>query len=188
MVVTADPAGACGVLRAGVLAAFSAVLTAAGHVAGGGRLPDLTVLVVLLPLLAGLFTTVAERLRTPVGTIVVLGAGQLALHELIELLSPAHATHHAMAAHYAPALPPSTGAGMLAIHALATLVTAVALRFADRAIAAVGAALRRAVRRPPVLCADRPLATLAGPGPAVTLRLACALAAAHVRRGPPVGC
>ena len=72
---------------------------------------------------------------------------------------------------------------------MATLITAAALRYADRAIAAVGAALGRVLpRRPRVLCADRPLATLATPGAAVSLRLARALAAAQVRRGPPVGC
>lgn len=188
MVVRANPAEAHGLLRATLLAAFSALLTAAGHVAGGGRLPDLTMLAVLLPLLAGLFTAVAERYRSPLGTIAVLGSGQLALHLLIEVLNPTHTAHHA-AATAEWDLGGTAGWGMLAMHALATLVTAAALRFADRAVAAIAAALGRIVpRRPRPLGADRPLASMATPGPAVTLRLASALAAARVRRGPPVGC
>jgi hypothetical protein len=162
-----------------VLAAVSAVLAALGHLAGGGALPDLAVLVVLLPLLAGGFTALADRSRSAVGAVGVLGLGQLALHQLLELLSAGHAGHTGTPA----------GTGMFAMHAGATLVTAAALRFADRAVAALGAALRRVLpRRRPALAADRPLATLAVPGPAVSLRLAGALAGARVRRGPPVGC
>jgi hypothetical protein len=171
-------------LRGAVLAALTAVLTVAGHLAGGGTAPDLSVLVVLLPLAAGVFATVAERSRSGWGTLLVLGVGQLVLHRLIEVLAPVHLAHHAA--------PPDTSAGaawMLVMHALATLLTAAALRFADRGIAAVAAVLRRVVpRRLRPLAADRPLATLVTPGAAVTLRLAAALASAHLRRGPPVGC
>jgi hypothetical protein len=39
-----------------------------------------------------------------------------------------------------------------------------------------------------VLSANCPLASRVTPGAAVSLRLARALAAAQVRRGPPVGC
>jgi hypothetical protein len=178
--VTANAAGGHGLLRAAALATVSAVLTALGHLAGGGALPDLVVLVVLLPLLAGAFTMLAERSAGVLGTLAALGVGQLVLHQLIELLNPAHHAHHAVA---------SSDTRMVAMHAAATAITAVALRYADRAIAALGAALRRVrPRRPQPLRADRPLATLATPGPAVSLRLARALAAVQVRRGPPVGC
>lgn len=169
-----------GVLRGVVLAAFSALLTAVGHTAGGGTVPDLAILVVLFPLLAGLFVTVAERCRSTAATVAVLGVGQLALHELMELLHPVHQTAHA-------ALP--AGSQMLAMHAAVTLVTAVALRHADRAVSGLAALLRRVLPRraaPPP--ADRPLPVLAAPGPAVPTRLASALSAAHVRRGPPVWC
>ncbi len=183
MAVSGSAADRRGLLRGAVLAAACAVLTAAGHLAGGGSLPDLAVLVVLLPLLAGGFAALAERSRGTLGTLGVLGLGQLVLHQLIELLSPAHAAHQAL-----DAVAPS-GPGMLITHAVATLVSAVALRFADRAIALLGGVLRRVLpHRPPALRADRPLATLALPGPAVSLRLARALAAAEARRGPPVGC
>jgi hypothetical protein len=173
-------AGERGVLRAAVLAGLSALLAAAGHAASGGALPDLALMVVFLPLLACLFISAAERSRSVPGTVAVLAVGQLALHSLIEAL---HDSHHAAQA------APAAGAGMLVMHAGATLITAAALHLAERAVAAVGAALRRVVPRrlsPPVC--DRPLPTFVVPGPAVILRLARALAVAHVRRGPPVGC
>jgi hypothetical protein len=169
-----------GVVRGCAVAGLSTLLTAVGHAAGGGTLPDLTVLVVLFPLLAGLFTTMAQRCRHLVRTVAVLGAGQLALHQFMELLHPTHTAA-------GPALAP--GAQMIAMHAVATLVTAVALRHADHAVAGLVAALRRVLPRrlyPPP--ADRPLPVLAVPGPAVTARLARAFALAHSRRGPPVEC
>ncbi len=167
-------------LRGATLAALSTLLTAVGHVAGGGALPDLALLTVLSPLLAGVFVAVAERCRGAVGTIGILGAGQLALHQLMVLMHP---PHHAVDAAV------SSGTGMLGMHAAVTLVTALMLRIADRAIAGLAAALRRVVPRrltPPP--ADRPLPTRPVPGPAVPVRLALVLAAAQVRRGPPVGC
>jgi hypothetical protein len=171
------------IVRGAVLATLAAVLTVAGHLAGGGSLPELTVLVVLIPLLAGVITALANRFGTALGAIAVLAVGQLVLHRLIEALTPTHAEHHIV-----EATRPGDG-GMVAMHVLVTLLTAAALRYADRALDALGAALARVLpRRPAPLSADRPLATLATPGPVVALRLARALAAAHVRRGPPVGC
>jgi hypothetical protein len=178
--MSGGPAGGRGPLHAAAPAALSTLLTAVGHVAGGGTAPDLAVLAVLFPLLAGVFTTVAGRCRGIVGTLAILGAGQLALHHLMDLL---HRTHHLAE----PAV--AAGPQMFGMHAAITLVTAVALRHADRAVAGLVAALRRVVPRrltPPP--ADRPLRTFAVPGPAVSARLARALAVAHARRGPPVGC
>jgi hypothetical protein len=169
-----------GVVRGWVLAGLSTLLTAVGHAAGGGAAPDLTVLLLLFPLLAGLFTTAARRCGSLPRTVVVLGAGQLALHQLMELLHPAHLVA-------GPPLAP--GAQMIAMHAVATLVTAVATRHADRAVTGLVAALRRVLPRrlsPPP--ADRPLPVLAVPGPAIPARLARAFAVAHTRRGPPVEC
>ena len=48
-------------LRGAALAVLSTLLTAVGHVAGGGTVPDLALLVVLFPLLGGVFISVAER-------------------------------------------------------------------------------------------------------------------------------
>jgi hypothetical protein len=78
---------------------------------------------------------------------------------------------------------------MLAMHAVATLLTAVALQFADRGLAAVSDALRRAVpRRPVPPVVERPLAVLAVPSDDVPSTACRILAATHVRRGPPVCC
>jgi hypothetical protein len=170
-----------GPVRGVALAVLSAMLTAVGHVAGGGTVPDLAVLVVLCPLLAGLFVTIAERAHGTAGTIGGLAVGQLVLHQLMVLLHPAHLLVQE------PAVP--AGAAMLGMHAAVTLATAVALRHADRAVLALLAALRRVLpRRPIPPPADRPLPTRAVPGPEVPARLARALAVADVRRGPPVGC
>ncbi|GAA5126726.1 hypothetical protein GCM10023320_43020 [Pseudonocardia adelaidensis] len=159
-------------LRGAVLAGLSALLAAAGHAAGGGTVPDLVALVPVLPLLAWAFTGLASRRRSLVGTVAVLAVGQFVLHTTIELLHPAH-----------------TGSTMLAMHAVATVVTAVALRHADRGAAALVAALRRVLpRRLLPLPADRPLRVFAVPGPAVPARLTRAFVVAHARRGPPVTC
>jgi hypothetical protein len=172
--VTGGPVG--GVLRGAVLAGLSTLLAALGHAAGGGTVPDLAVLVALLPLLAWAFTGAASRCRGLFGMVAVLAAGQFVLHNAIELLHP---PHHGT----------TMGTQMLAMHAVATLLTAVALWNADRGVAALGAALRRVLPRrlvPPP--ADRPLPVLAVPGPAVPCRLTRAFAIAHALRGPPVTC
>jgi hypothetical protein len=160
------------VLRGAVLAGLSALLAAVGHTAGGGTVPDLAVLVPVLPLLAWAFTGAAGRCKSLAGTVAVLAVGQFVLHNAIELLHPSH-----------------SGSTMLAMHAVATVVTALALRHADRGAAALTAALRRVLPRrlvPPP--ADRPLPVLAVPGPAVPARLTRAFVVAHARRGPPVTC
>lgn len=174
-----------GHLRGAVLAALTTLITAVGHTAGGGAIPDIGVLVVLVPLLAGAFTTAARRCRGAAGTIAVLAAGQLALHHLMELL---HSAHHMGGLGDDVGAAPA-GWRMFALHAVATLVTAVALRYADRAMAGLTAVLCRVVRRrlPPPL-ADRPLHVLVVADPAIPARLARALAAANIRRGPPVRC
>ncbi|WP_214408280.1 hypothetical protein [Pseudonocardia lacus] len=161
--------------RGGLLVGLSALLTVVGHLAGGGALPDLALLAVLLPALAWPVVALADRCRGTVGTLVVLGGGQVLLHEL---LSTSHA-HHA-----AP-----DGPSMVAVHAAVTVLTAAALRFADRGMAALGAALRRvAPCRPPVAPADRPLAVLVVPSDDVLPAVSRLLAATQVRRGPPVRC
>ena len=76
---------------------------------------------------------------------------------------------------------------MLVVHVLVTLVTAVAVRYADAAVLAVAAVLRRVVPRrltPPP--ADRPLPTRPVPPLDLPARRARLLTVADVRRGPPV--
>ena len=159
-------------LRGVTLTLLVALLTTIGHVGAGGGLPDLSLLVVLLPLLGSAFVAVAERTRGFAGTVAVLGVGQLVLHTTLSALHP-------MAA--------DGGRPMLVTHVLITLVTAVAVRYADAAVLAVAAVLRRAMPRrlaPPP--ADRPLPTRPVPPLHVPARRARLLAVADVRRGPPV--
>lgn len=165
--------------RAGALATLSALLTAVGHLAGGGTLPDVGVLLVLLPLLAGGFVQVASKCRGAVGTTATLAAGQLALHALMVQLHPPHDA--------GPAAP--DGATMPVLHIGVTLATAVALNHADRAVAGLLTALQRLVPR-------RLTFRAAGQWPSI--RAGCSLepspltarspGTAHPRRGPPVGC
>jgi hypothetical protein len=164
-------------LRGVVTAGLSTLLIAVGHVLGGGALPDLTVLLVLFPLLTGAVVGVAERCRSTRGTIATLAGGQYALHVLLGVLHP-----------HPPVDAAPHGLTMLALHAVATLVVTVLLRHADGALVAVGAALRRVLpRRPFVLPADGPLLPLRAASVAVLPRR-LALAAVPARRGPPVGC
>ena len=165
------------VVRGSALATLSAVLTAAGHVAGGGTLGDLTLLVVLLPLLALAFTSAAGMCGSAVGTVVVLGAGQVVLHQAMVLLHPPHSAGG-----------PSLGtAAMLGMHAAVTLVTALALWHADRAVSALVGALRRVLpRRLSPLPARRPLWTSILPVHDVGGFRAAVLAVSVLRRGPPV--
>lgn len=177
------------VLRAAVAALLIALLTAVGHVAGGGSLPDLAVLVVLLPLLAGVLVTLARVQRGPLGTVATLGAGQLALHQLLVLLQPdgaGHAAGHGGGHGVGRALEP---AAMPLMHLVVTLVTAAGLLYAERGVLALRAALRRVVpRRLATPAVERPLSARPVPGPELPARLARALSVAHARRGPPVGC
>ena len=173
-------------LRGVVTAALSTLLIAVGHVLAGGSVPDLAVLVVLFPLLTGAVVGVADRCRSTSATIATLAGGQYALDRLLEttpepvLLAVLHP--------HPPADAAPSGLTMFALHAVATLVVTVLLGHADRAVAAVGSALRRVLpRRPFVPPADGPLRSLRVAAVALVLRQ-LALAAVPTRRGPPVGC
>lgn len=159
-------------LRGCLLVGFTALLTAVGHLAGGGALPDLGLLVLLLPALAWPAVAMADRCRGPLAATLVLGVGQLVLHTF---LSTVHAHHQA--------------APMLGAHAAVTAVSVVGLRWADQGLAALFAAVRRVVPRRP---APPAVAVVQLPqpvhGPAVPARIQRVLAATHVRRGPPVCC
>jgi hypothetical protein len=164
-------------LRGVVTAGLSTLLIAVGHVLGGGTVPDLTVLLVLFPLLTGTVVGVADRCRSLLGTVATLAGGQVALHVLLAVLHP-----------HPPVDAAPGGLAMLALHAVATLVVTVLLRHADAAWAAVGSALRRVLpRRSFVPPADGPLRPLRVASVAVLPRR-LALAAVPARRGPPVGC
>lgn len=171
-----DRGAAPRLLRGLVTAGLSTLLIAVGHVLGGGAAPDLALLAVLFPLLTGAVVGLADRCRSMAATLATLAGGQYALHLLLGLLHP-----------HGSALGPSA-ATMVALHAVSTVVVAVLLHHADRALVAVHEALRRVLpRRPFVPPADAPLPSfLATCDDPLPRRLA--LAAVPARRGPPVGC
>lgn len=172
--------GGLGLVRGVTLAGLCTLLTAIGHVAGGGSLPDLALVAVLFPLLAGVLTTAARRCTSFAGAVLTLAAGQVALHQLLDALHPGH---------HDPGSAAVAGPAMVAMHVLATLATAVVVRGADRAVVAVADALRRIVpRRSPAPAVTAPLSAPVVVGPAVDLRLARARTAPVLRRGPPAAC
>jgi hypothetical protein len=161
-------------VRGTVLAGLVTLLTATGHVAGGGSLADLSPLAVLVPLLAQVLVAAADRCRGLLAVVVTLGTGQLALHYLLVVLT----------AHDSAAV---TGSTMLAAHAVATLATAVVVIHADAALAALLAASCRLLpRRPTVAAVDVVPPTRPVPGADVPLVAGLVLLAAHARRGPPI--
>lgn len=171
------PAGtrALRVTRGVTVASASTLVSAVGHVAGGGTAPDLALLLVLFPLLAALLVTVAGACRSLVGMLAVLAAGQFAMHEIMDALGH----QHAMA-------PAPAGPSMFAMHAVATVVMGLLIRDADVVLVALIAAISRVLLRrlvPPV--ADRPLRTFAVPSPSVAGEVRKALLGPLERRGPP---
>ncbi|WP_411375507.1 hypothetical protein ACLH0K_03675 [Arthrobacter sp. MPF02] len=146
-------------VRSSALAGVILTLAAGAHVAGGGQLPAPGILLAVLALTA-LVSTAATRLRLSFPAIgALLGAGQLALHELFSMLStpalaagpaaPHHGHQHGgalpelvfVAGHTAPA---ESGPAqlMLAAHLLATLASAFLLAKGEDALWALAAWLR----------------------------------------------
>jgi len=160
-------------LRGTALASLTTVLTALGHLAGGGTLPDLALLVVLLPLLGLVVVPLAQRARGRVGVLAVLGGGQLALHELLTLLGHAHAE--------------VGGPRMVAMHVVAIVLSGLLLQHVDTLLTALARALRRVLpARPAPLCADAPLPTRVVPAAGTLGHVRRAAVGAVLLRGPPV--
>lgn len=161
--------------RGVAVASASALITGLGHVAGGGTVPDLGLLVALFPLLAALIVALADACRSIPGVLTVLGAGQFAMHEIMDVLGHTHAA--------------VTGnrPSMLGMHVAATIVTGLLIRDADQVLATVLSALGRVLpRRLALPPADRPLPTFAVPSPAVIGDATRALLRPLARRGPPI--
>jgi hypothetical protein len=167
-------------LRGTTVAGMSTLLAAAGHATAGGRVPGIGLLVVLGALLSVLTTSLADR-RVRLSTMLLtLGAAQLALHGLLEVMSGHHHGDEQMVEK--PLL-------MIAVHVLGTVVSALLLAHADRVLFLVASALRR--------IAPARLRPYLGPGATLHLVPGPALGATVHRfrwvtlvglRGPPVGC
>lgn len=169
--------GALRALRGGLLAASSGTLAVAAHTVAGGRAPDTGLAVVLVLLLAGAGTALADRRRGAVAIIAALGGSQLALHLLLAALS----THTHAAG---PTVDP---VAMTSAHTLAALATGGLLAGAESAVFALVSALAlllpSRLSPPP---ADAPL-RLALPTEPIDLPLLAVLfGRVLTRRGPPV--
>ena len=165
------PLTALGWARATALGGTVTALAAGAHAWAGGALPHPLILAVMLALVA-LGSTALARLTLRLPALVgVLGAGQLILHEAFTALSASQAAspeaaavltrgRHQHAGDAAAALgsvhsvPDALAAhshatpAMMALHAAATLLCAVVIRKAERAVEALAAWLRPLTRLP----------------------------------------
>lgn len=173
------PAARLAPVRGVLLAALATLLTGVGHVAGGGALPALTPLAVLVPLLATVLVAVAERCRGLLAVAVALGGGQAALHVLLTVLGGPHG----------PGGGAVPGVAMLAGHAVATLVLAPVVCAADGAVTGLLVALCRVPARrrtPPAVAVPVPVRPV--PADDVAPLAAADRWADRARRGPPLPC
>ena len=169
--------------RAVAVGALAPALGAALHVGAGGGAPEVTPTLLVTGVLVALSAGWLSRRRPgPVGLAAILGAGQLAWHVTMGVGPVDHAAMgHGTTSHAVAGLTPA----MLAAHAVTTLLVALGVTRADRAVLA--------------LVADRivgMLAVPAGPRPSSGTPLAPvrtertatanALLPARSLRGPPV--
>lgn len=163
--------------RGVAVASAASLITGVAHVAGGGALPDLGLLLVLFPLLTALIVSIADACSSIAGVLGVLAAGQLAMHAVLEVIGHSHV---------AAAAGPASGWSMFAMHAAATVVLGLLIRDADVVLGLLVSALSRVLpRRLLVPPADRPLATFAVACPAVLGATARAALGPRTPRGPP---
>ena len=161
------------------MAVASAALAIAAHGMAGGGAPDTALAVLLTMLVAWAGTSVADRHTGPLAVLIALGTAQLAMHLVLNYVVPMHAGHH-----MAPVAP----GAMWATHITATLLTALLLANADRALGVVASAIRllRDLVKPPTFAAV-PGATYVRPASPqhVDHIRRVLLRKVHSRRGPP---
>ncbi|HET6711670.1 hypothetical protein [Amycolatopsis sp.] len=161
-----------------MLAVSCGALSVTAHRLADGGLPDPAMTVLLTGLFGWTAAALARRARGPLATIVLLGTAQLVMHLLLTTL----AGHHDMYV-----TPGTTGFGMTAAHAVATVLTALLLARADTTLLTVLAVLRAILPRLltplPVPAAAPALipARVAGPDHLVGVDLR----RIRGRRGPP---
>lgn len=172
--------------RAVAVGALAPALGAALHVGAGGGAPEVTPTLLVTGVLVALSAGRLSRRRPgPVGLAAILVAGQLAWHVTIGIEASGHAGHAAMDHGTTSHATAGMTAAMVAAHAVTTLLVALGVTRADRAVLA--------------LVADRLVALLAvpaGPRPSSGTALvpgridrrptAAALLPARSLRGPPV--
>ena len=165
------------IVRAGLLGSALAVLTLAGHTAAGGALDVIGVGVTAIVAFALAAALSARPLPVPV-LLAVLLAGQGLLHVLLTL-----SADHAHAAAGAPIAP----AAMAGAHALAAIVAAALLTYADRLAARWQAFLGTVLGASTLSLPTPAVPPRAGIAPAdVTAGVLVLLLHGVIRRGPPV--
>ncbi|MFD2471566.1 hypothetical protein [Amycolatopsis silviterrae] len=169
--------GALAAVRGGLLALSSASLAVTAHAAADGGLPDPALTLLLTGLLGWTATALAGRARGPLGTIAVLGGGQLVMHLVLTTLG----------GHDPSGSAPADGWAMTAAHAVATLLTALVLARADAMLLAVLNVVRMIL---PLLVRPVPVPAAAGgvvrPAPERAVRVErVELRRVRGRRGPP---
>lgn len=185
--------------RAAAVAGATALLAAAAHTAGGGRLPDPLIFLAILAVAFLPAAWLCGRRLTPTAVLGLLGAGQLVLHSAFAALSEASATvpqFSPTAGHVhvlgTPA-PLGLAAGghahadspaMLAAHVPATLAVGLLLAKGEDALWALLAWLRPLIHLL-LLPALHPFPTVAAYIPQALPRLWPSLRLPS-RRGPPV--
>ncbi|WP_238422050.1 hypothetical protein [Gordonia sp. 'Campus'] len=119
-------------LRGGVVGALSASTAVTAHGMASGALPAPTSLLLMTAACAVFGWTIASMSRRGPGWVSSLGmlaAGQALAHFSLGALD-ASSAHHDMGAH-------SPSQAMLLVHAVATLVTAVAIRVVEPALTSI---------------------------------------------------
>jgi len=162
--------------RAGVFAVLATWLAALGHSLGGGRLPDLSVLLTVTIFLGGSLSGLATKMRSGGQIFFVLVASQLLFHVAFQLTAHSHATES-----WVP-----TG-DLLLFHLIAAGLTSALLAGGESTLFRLFAALHRVLApariRPVVGLAPEWTAVITdGAGGSL---LEDAVAAAVSRRGPP---
>lgn len=167
--------------RAGTVAAVTVALAALAHVLAGGDLPPLVVLVPLTALMLAAAVVLTARRLGVAGALALLGVGQLAVHSSFSLFTSMACTagptgeaalfghlHHAGMVMQSPtgcstadgggvSQPLLGGSAMLVLHVVATVVAALVIVGADRALWWLAAWLRPLVGiGGPVVVVPRP--------------------------------
>lgn len=164
--------------RAVAVGALAPALGAALHVEAGGGAPEVTPTLLVTGALVALSAGwLSRRGPGPVGLAAILGAGQVVWHVAMGV----EPTGHAAMDHGTT----SPSAGMVAAHALTTLLVALGVTRADRAVLALVA--DRIVGMLAVPAGPRPSSgTPLAPARNERVATATALLPARSLRGPPV--
>ena len=122
-----------GATRGALLAVSAGGLSVTAHRLADGGLPDPAMTVLLSALFGWTASALARKARGVVATLSLLGAAQVVMHLLLTTLAGHHDVY---------AMPDGTGLGMIAAHAVATVLTALLLAHADGTLLTVLAVLR----------------------------------------------